>query len=534
MKLIDPNKPLNPEELERLSSAANVLGSDGNLFSFTNFNVETKMKQTARGEKEIEVRIPKTINVLVDDLYKRMGEFPRLVGDELFAIEDGQIKYLFTKDDLKAWTNATIGLQSEFQGGSSFVSWAELFARLHQTAIKYDSTTASPWWPTREDVFYMGGDIPPPTANHRAFWSLIDFFCPADAANKTLLAAAFVAPLWYSPNGDKPLVVIDTRDAQGSGKTSLVEAVASLYGGCMDVASKDLDRKEDEIKKRLLSSEGRKSRLVLLDNVTGKLKSDLLANFVTAGRISGRPCYGRGEESRANDLTFFATVNGAELDTDMAVRCYAVTIRKPERRDPMWKANVKRYIENNRAEIFADMIEMLENAPYRVRPDSRFGMFDRYVLSAVCSTDDEFNAASVAITGASEAANADNEIAEQFKTMVEDWLARCPDYDSSVPAVIFKNEIERIMSVANPPLKYQNFNYIKNTLVKGGRLPEVSKTFRALPDIAPFRNDRAASILYGVNRVGGDEKRVIVQLVKYEGGEFKVIRGEINRPKEDK
>ena len=61
-----------------------------------------------------------------------------------------------------------------------------------------------------------------------------------------------------------------------------------------------------------------------MDNMTESFMGANLADLITCASITGRASYGRGEESRANDLTWIATMNGGTVDTDMATRPYKI------------------------------------------------------------------------------------------------------------------------------------------------------------------------------------------------------------------
>ena len=106
-----------------------------------------------------------------------------------------------------------------------------------------------------------------------------------------------------------------------------------------------------EVVKRIISTSGRNSRILRLDNVTGVLKSSQLASLVTASAITGRPAYGKGEESRPNNLMYVVTVNGASVDTDIASRAYYLNVAKPLMKSN-WNDEVLNYIQKNRYYIF--------------------------------------------------------------------------------------------------------------------------------------------------------------------------------------
>ena len=271
-------------------------------------------------------------------------------------------------------------------------------------------------------MFDLCGDLPKADPNAEAFWKLIGFMCPATDNDRLLMAAAFIAPLYYSLTASRPAWCIDTVDAQGSGKSTVVKLCARLYGCApIDVDFATLKRDETAFKKRVVSSEGRQSRIALIDNITGdSVASASLAKFITAASISERAAYGRGESSRENDLTWFLTMNGASFDADMASRCYTLKIRKPIDPDPFWEEEVFRHIDKNRLQILADMGAMLDRVNARsrsevwVRRDSRFARFDSLVLAAVCRDRDEFDALDGYLSATATETNVDQSAADTF------------------------------------------------------------------------------------------------------------------------
>ena len=92
-----------------------------------------------------------------------------------------------------------------------------------------------------------------------------------------------------------------------------------------------------------------------------------LADFITAEKITGMAPYGHGEESRPNDLTWVATMNGGNVDTDMATRTYKLKIRKPTTYAPRWEQETRALIAANGPQILADIAHMMANSTERER-----------------------------------------------------------------------------------------------------------------------------------------------------------------------
>jgi len=367
------------------------------------------------------------VDDICDDIRTRFLQFPRRLGGVLFDYTrnhknrpgNRKIMPILTCDALRAWTDGTSGQQSNFMSGAEFASWKVVFERLSQTATVYDGIANAPWWPNRADVFPTYAILPTADPTHSKFDEFVAFFNPATEADATLIRAFFMSPMFFTGHDDRPAWCIDTVDAQQSGKTSVVKACAALYNETvLDMDLKTVNGDINQLKKRILSSEGRSKRIALFDNLDQTLKSGNLAQLVTADSITGMAPYGRGEETRRNDITWCATVNGADVDTDMATRTYTIHITAPKSYKPRWTRDLYAFIEANRAQIHADIIEMLQNAPERVRDGSRFPAFDATVLSAASATDEAFEAACAKIGEAAAASNEDIDRAAELTELV--------------------------------------------------------------------------------------------------------------------
>lgn len=476
-------------------------------------------------------KTPRLIDELTKDLWSRFDNYPRVIGSTLFSFDrsqDNPIQLLSDKIQLSAWIQGKSGTYIKWATGqtSGFVTKDEFFSRLLQTGKRYSGIAAAPHYPLRNDIFYTHEDLPPATGGHKTFWEFISFFNPADSTNKTILAMFVLAPLFYDGVNDKPMLLVDTIDAQASGKTSVVKMIALLYDE--DPISIDLTTLGNDlgnIKKRILSAEGRRKRIVLLDNLVKTLRSPALADFITSNSITGMAPYGKGEESRPNDLTFFGTFNGASVDTDMATRCYTLQIRAVERPDPGWASRLTAFIKKNRLQIFADALDMIKNAKPRARKHSRFGIFDGKILSAVCRNDEEFTAADNALAKASDIANDDMELAREIDARLTSAIKSATGYSAAKAVVIPHSAVDRILSDGTS--KSCSSHQLRK-LVRSGHLPTISKEFRALPQRTGF--PRTAAFLIGLDKSRGNGK-INFQYIDFKNESLTVIfKGEMKCP----
>lgn len=447
-------------------------------------NWQKQVVATERGDREVTV--PRLLNDIVDDVRKGFDGFPRNLGGLFYFDDEGKkIVALPKVDSLAAWIQGAGDCGISFKRGVGFASMGELYHRLLQTAQEYSAAARVPFWPKRDDLFELFGELPDADENATAFWGLLDYMRPATPEDRLLMAAAFLAPLYYTPKASRPAWCIDTVDAQGSGKSTVVKVCTRLYDcEAFDIGLETLKKDESAIKKRIISTEGRQTRIALIDNITGEsVSSAALAKFVTAASISDRAAYGHGEAIRPNDITWFMTMNGAKFDTDLASRCYTLKVRKPENPDPFWEEQVYGYIEANRLQIMADMVAMLERVAARkddvwTRKSSRFARFDSLVLAAVCKDREEFDAVDTYLSSAAEETNEDLQVAQTFAEAFEKSISeKCEGWktDKRKGIVVSPGNMDAFLQSIPALAKYKSRNV--REWVKNGMLPQFDKDF---------------------------------------------------------
>lgn len=495
---------------------------EANKTAFSNF-IEHRV-----GNKSIAE--PVQITDLYNGCMTRFKGYPRMLGSTLFDFsKDGEIVELPTCDGLFAWISRVSGHNVTWRGGEGMISRKEFFECVVQKARRYSGIYGAPHYPARDDAFYTYASLPAPSAGHSAFWGMVKWFSPADEQSSLLMAAFFASPMWFEKGQSRPLWIIDTDDAQGSGKSTVAYMCAHLYGEtAFELDFDTLDKDQSAVKKRLISSEGRRKRLALFDNVDSTLKSSVLSSLVTSEAITERAAYGRGEESRPNDLTFVATINGASSDSDMATRSYTLKVKKPEVMRPSWKKDVQTYIDTHRQQIYADLLDMMANAPARERRNSRFGEFDKHVLSAVCSTDEEFRAVDEYLGNETEGTNEDIDRANEFVELLDNALHNPgPNGQPSgicfdKPIIIRMTDVDEILRRSSGALRNWTSKKIRQ-LIKAGVIKECSKTFKQLgPSHEGFRQ---RAIFYGMSRQSTCYGiKTEFQFVKFDGCYPKVVR----------
>jgi len=399
-----------------------------NKIPFRNYIPVKKEEEQSQGRRrkgpEIEHK-PRIMTDMICDIHKRFLGFPRKVGEQLFDHDRDtkEIHEIGTPSELFAWIGRKSKLHTDWARGDCFATKDEFRAGLAGEAIRYEAISKVPDWPTRADVYYAHDQIPPPCPEFSRFRTFVDFFFPASAADRTFLKALIIAPLWYVYGSARPSWIIDSEDGAGTGKSTIAEAVARLYiGEPIRTNRQELRMGIQELVKRLISSHGRQQRILLVDNVTGQFSCPELADLITAQSVSGRAPYGRGEETRPNNLTYIITANTATVDNDIADRSYFINVRMPPR-DPDWKPRMMDYIANNRMKIVADIISILSSKrKLTIQPQTRFPEFERAVLQAVCQDEQEYERAMCGLLSCRADTNVEEEQAQAINDVIRENL----------------------------------------------------------------------------------------------------------------
>jgi len=377
---------------------------------------------------EIEGKLqkkPRQINDMIEDVNKRFLGFPCKVGDRLFDHnrKTGEIEYINNTNALFSWICRKSNKHVDFSNCYGALSKAEFFESINSTSMRYESISYVPDYPSREDTYYAHEAMPVPSTDHSAFDGLIDFFNPANDSYRILLKAFFASPLFFKIGVKRPAWVIDSKHGAGTGKTTIVECLANLYGNRgtgspIKTTKKELTNNFDEVIKRIVSPEGRQKRVFLLDNVQGNFISPEFADLVTMQSVSGRAPYGKGEETRPNNLIYCITANCANIDSDTASRSFFIFLKKSTYTTG-WAEKLMQYITINQLQIISDIIDILKNSnPMTETASRRFPEFETQVLQPMCESFDDYNEVIKQIIDDTSTAN----VEEDFCRQVEDEL----------------------------------------------------------------------------------------------------------------
>lgn len=428
--LIDAAPLVKPPRLGVPTPAEIALAKELNRAPFKNYF----MKQGTAGDGSPEVvRAPLKIKEMVSQLHQRFLGFPALLGnDTLFDIDKDTRRFgtFDSADSLFAWIQAKSGQSYEFQTAPGYVTRKEFYAALFKESVRFDSMTEVPQHKLQKHIFYNYPELPPPSEGHRAFLDIAGAFTPAGPEDAILIKCLFASLAWSVQA--HPAWVIDSKDGKNTGKTTLAQLLAHFCNQTtLDIERGVLSSHPEEVTKRMVSSEGRNKNIALFDNVEGDFASELLSKWITSPSISGRAPYSRGEDTRRNNFTFIITANGAQLDGDLASRCYPIKLRRNPDPDPLWEKKLRDMIERSRYQAFADILDMLRLHEARVhgwklKPITRFKEFEMSVLWAMCADEAEAAALCAHLKRAQSAVNMDQDNCDQIVDIIHDNLASLP------------------------------------------------------------------------------------------------------------
>jgi len=198
---------------------------------------------------------------------------------------------------------------------------------------------------------------------------------PATPEDRDLLEMMLLTPFWGGEPGARPAFILQSQ-GRGCGKTSTAQAIGSVYGGAVGIQAKE---RWQRVVERLLSDNALTSRVVVIDNLTGKFESPELAAMITAKTIDGRKMY-VGNASRLNLITWIITANDPSLSTDLAARAVVIKIGRAQHKVDFhgW---LSAFLEERGDELLGDIQARLQGPSLsRYHPD-RFLKWQEAVLS---------------------------------------------------------------------------------------------------------------------------------------------------------
>jgi hypothetical protein len=450
-------------------------------------------------------KMPRHVNDLIVECHERFLGFPRRCGATLFDFnrDTGEIQSLIDHTDLIAWVEGKSKRFMDFaRADARFVTPQVLHRAMLAQTERYETISYVPDYPRRENVYYaLPLDMPSATPDHRYFEQLLSSFAPASDTDAVLLRAFAAAPLFYRPGIPRPIWVIDSEHGQGTGKTTLAEVVASLYGPPFAVTRREIQQDMSRIVKRLVTPAGRRARVFMIDNITGKFESGEFAAMVTASELNGIAPYGREEETRPNDLTYVVTANSATFDTDLISRSFFISLQRAQT-NPRWKSDLLAFVSEHRWQILADALDILQqHDPFAgIETLTRFPEFEACVLQAMCADVGVYSDVVRHMADTGDAANADVDLARQIAEELADGIAQ-QQLDPDTDAVYLQSGTVNEWLSALP--ERPKIQHVRN-LAKVGLIPQLHPGLRRWPNNGP---NRSSGILWAVPTEHGFDLR---------------------------
>jgi hypothetical protein len=324
-------------------------------------------------EEDKEIRVPLSMDDIIENVNATTKKWPRRVDTALF-VDDAEhgIGWFTETPQLFGWLKrqATV----KWAAGSGFVTQAELFAELRRTSTRYVNVENLPHEPIVAGHYYTCRQYEPGDGSRLR--ELIARFNPETPLDADLIQAAFMTPGWGGPPGCRPCFVITSDAGRGVGKSTLASMIGLLWGGVLQFSHNE---DANKIKTRLLSADALTHRVALLDNVKSlKFSWAELEGMITAPEVGGYRLY-VGEATRPNTLTWFITLNGASLSTDMAQRAVIVKILRPKRTGT-WEEDTRHFIETHRDTLLSDVIGSLRGERFPLDAFSRWATWEKDIL----------------------------------------------------------------------------------------------------------------------------------------------------------
>lgn len=366
------------EQLRALAAAATEWQpsepSEGRLRSHGHDASEVTNGYPDTDDDDKKIVVPLEMTEVLRRIRAATGDWPRRVDGSLFIDDSLGVSWIESAAGLFGWLQARVGT-IHWHKTLGCVGREEVFAELRRTSQRYVAVEEMPHEPPLVGHYYACQT--PEPGNGEAIRSLIDRFEPATVIDRDLIEAALMTVAWGGHGGTRPCFVITSDDGRGAGKSKLAEMIGHVAGGIMSFSNN-----EDigVIKTRLLSPAALTKRVVLLDNVKSlKFSWAEFEALITSPVVSGKQMY-VGEGSRPNTITWFVTLNGASLSTDMAQRSVIIKVKRPNRAGS-WEEDTLRFILDNRRLLIADLIGCLRRPAAQLEKFTRWATWEKAVLS---------------------------------------------------------------------------------------------------------------------------------------------------------
>ncbi len=330
--------------------------------------------------KTIEVAVYRRVDTTGHLLRSISGGWPKSVGGIPFVVrpsrpgaipDAGSVRLLSRPANLFAWAGEVAELY--WHQGSCFAAGGgkrspptkeEFYAHIQTSGDQYAAVCVLPHQPPVDGAYYLPCELPPVGrgTDGRPLTPTLDAFCailnPDTEQDRDLLRVLVVTLFWGGGCGKRPAFVLCSEHGRGSGKTSTAEAIAALAGGHFSVGAKE---EWTQVSKRLMSDRSLQVRVILIDNVKGRLGGQEIESLITSDRIEGwRPYH--GDYSRPNLSTVVITSNTPALTRDLATRAVIIKIGQ-KRHTQSFQRTAAVFLNGLRPALIAECLALLAAPP---------------------------------------------------------------------------------------------------------------------------------------------------------------------------
>jgi hypothetical protein len=491
---IDPKAIKDPPPADPEASGIIEIAKKANKKPFANYDWFIGHDEKGREKK---MKAPRHINSLMQELPIRFLGFPCRVGETLFDHDKDsrEVKLLDSPQRLFGWIQEKSKQGKEWTKAENFVTESEFFSAMCANAKRYEAISGVPNWPVRSQVYYTHGKMPPPDPAAKRFTEFCQLFSPATEVDWHMLRAFVASPLYWKYKTPRPVWIIDAKDGQGSGKTTVAAMTAFLYGGedpeCGEpnwIAPEKLinEMMAERVQRELLSASARKKRIAIIDNVVGYFKCPELARLITQSSLTGLAPYSHGQETRPNDLTWVITSNSATVDPDISDRSLYLNVCKPTKYVERWTDKVIAFITEHRYQIISDIMGILERGPqFEFNPATRFKDWEYDVLVPILGDKETWETVTGLNSRRQHESDGEIEDAATIRDMLRHRLEQALGMTwEDTPAWIQSSVMSTWVLGAIPKFGGGSprgcVSNIKNT-IKKGRLPELSCDIESWP-----------------------------------------------------
>lgn len=205
---------------------------------------------------------------------------------------------------------------------------------------------------------------------------LSDFPFDCDASRANAIALLLTMVLRPCIPGCVPLAVVDAP-TPGSGKGLLLRVFWLIATG-QEPATENLPENEEELRKKITAILIRGDTLILFDNVSQYITSDVLCAALTSGTWSDRVLGQSKSIAMPQRATWAATGNNLQVGRDMVRRIYRIRLdtglEHPERRTGFRHPDLEQYATKHHADLLGALLtiwlawNLADRPPAPVRP----------------------------------------------------------------------------------------------------------------------------------------------------------------------